>query len=111
MKTPWGYSDFETVIVDGVVLYETPSHGGIRLSKERQAKLPKDARKHNGWYEEDCDAAIPLLVFFEEVKQVRPWLKRENLCRIVLRWSPRAFEALEKAGLVSVSDRHETPVQ
>lgn len=69
-STPWGMADHEKELADGIVVYSTPSHGGIHLSPERQKVLQR-AVKFNTfaggpWYEEDCDVAVVYLVFHEE---------------------------------------------
>ncbi|HEX3729758.1 MAG TPA: hypothetical protein VHV47_08135, partial [Opitutaceae bacterium] len=44
----------------------TPSHGGIRVSLTALARIPEPLRETSfsgdGWFEEDCDWAIPYLV-------------------------------------------------
>ena len=67
-QTPWGQSDRETVIAEGIVFYSTPSHGGFRLSDERMSEMPADFRESTfvpdgRWYEEDCDAAKVVVTF------------------------------------------------
>ena len=59
--TPWGPSQTESVIAPGIINYETASHGGIWLSRNRIDEMPHYMRGHtwgsNGdhWYEEDND--------------------------------------------------------
>jgi len=74
MNTPWGRSDSVTEIADGITRVTTASHGGIRLSRERNDRMPGCFRNRNnetraGWYEEDCEWAMCALVFAEEFKQ------------------------------------------
>ena len=38
----------------------TPSHGGFKLSAALNLLIPAAFRHDGGWYEEDCDAAIPM---------------------------------------------------
>jgi hypothetical protein len=66
--TPWGRADVRTIYADGISSYETPSHGGFRLTKAREAELDAKLREVGlsaeqarmgypaGWYEEDCSA-------------------------------------------------------
>lgn len=71
MYTPWGFSDGKETLAEGIVSYSTPSHGGIRLSPERQAQLPPglDNFLHNlEWWEEDCDWAVPYVFFADDIK-------------------------------------------
>jgi len=69
MQTPWGESDYIEELARGIFHVTTPSHGGFFLSPSRVAEMP-DCFKgatfgDNGpsWYEEDCDAAMVMLVF------------------------------------------------
>lgn len=78
VSTPWGMADFETYFAPGIVFYSTPSHGGFRLSPERQAQLEtkfpgfKPFAGQRGWYEEDCDWAAVALTFPEAFPEVAP---------------------------------------
>ena len=69
--TPWGKPDTQTVIADGIIAVTTPSHGGIWLSPERLAEMPKHLRKcsftRDNWFEEDaawCAVALAWPEFF-----------------------------------------------
>lgn len=69
-STPWGMSQSEHVQADGIVWYETASHGGFHLSPERQAEFGErfpNFRTFAGgpWYEEDQDWAAVVLAFPE----------------------------------------------
>lgn len=54
----WGKPQQITTLAEGVVSVSTAGHGGIVLSKERNALVPADIRMEDGAYEEDCDWAI-----------------------------------------------------
>ena len=62
-RTPWGEAQHVTHIQEGVWFASTASHGGIKLDRKRNAKIPAVARIEGGWYEEDCAAVIPAHVF------------------------------------------------
>lgn len=66
-STPWGPAQQSRKIAPGIMEYSTAGHGGIHLSESRLAQLPEGARKPmwagRGWYEEDCDWAVPFLSF------------------------------------------------
>ncbi len=74
METPWGQSDSKEVLAEGIVSYSTPSHGGIRLSLERQRELSLVFKAADNylrtleWWEEDCDWAVPYLFFAEAIR-------------------------------------------
>lgn len=77
--TPWGNADTRETYLPGVDFYSTPSHGGFRLSKVREAELDAVLRRHGmtaeqarmgypeGWYEEDC-CALAVLAAFPETR-------------------------------------------
>jgi hypothetical protein len=75
MFTPWGISDSETEIAEGIREVSTPGHGGIWLSTERQAQLkilyPNiDNFTHDlRWWEEDCDWVVPYIVFQNDIQR------------------------------------------
>jgi hypothetical protein len=68
--TPWGKSQHVTRFATGVNFYSTAGHGGFKLSTLVNNLIPnyfKDASLFNklgwrGWYEEDCDAAIVIVI-------------------------------------------------
>lgn len=68
----WGNVDQAEELAPGIWRVGTPSHGGIVLSAERWAAMPKRMQRtpysDNGQYEEDCDAVLPLLVFRRELE-------------------------------------------
>lgn len=71
---PWGSVDRVTQLAPGIVVVSTPSHGGIWLDAAHEARLPDALKTHARqytpapWYEEDCDALIPFLVFADELR-------------------------------------------
>lgn len=99
MRTPWGPSQSVTTVAPGVLIVDTAGHGGVKLDRKRNAKVPAGARKPRGWYEEDCEALVPLLVFFEEMKSTTG-ATREMLAESLGRWLPESLSALQEAGLV-----------
>jgi len=81
-KTPrplhsiWGQVDEAKEIMNGMWRVHTPSHGGIILSPERLDHVPLalqyasfNRQGMQGFFEEDCDMAIPLATFFTEYRQ------------------------------------------
>ena len=87
--TPWGMSDGSRRIAKGVVLYETPSHGGAHLSEERQAEMPEALRTDDGWYEEDIDYNRVILGFPQYFSEKERAAAKESLKN----WAPEAYEA------------------
>jgi transposase-like protein len=70
--TPWGHSDRVTKIAEGILDVSTPSHGGIKLSLERQAQLPAGIKNFTGsytWWEEDCDWVVPFIIFKNDIQK------------------------------------------
>ena len=69
MQTPWGESDGQEHIADGITFHTTPGHGGIHLSPYRlkavEQRFP-DFTPFVGkgpFFEEDCDVAVVMLTF------------------------------------------------
>jgi hypothetical protein len=75
--SPWGAIQGERELAPGIWQVYTAGHGGILLSPERKAALPPACRAFAGfngnatgpdsWYEEDCDAVLPLTIWAEEI--------------------------------------------
>lgn len=77
--SPWGPIIDIDRLADGIYRVTSQSHGGIYLSPARRAELADKAphlleaveRKaccdKPSWWEEDCEASIPLLVFWDEL--------------------------------------------
>ena len=61
--TPWGPSQGGTVYADGVTSHSTASHGGFKLSADRNRNVHPMLRAAGGWYEEDECWAIVALTF------------------------------------------------
>ena len=94
-RTPWGTADWVTHMAPGIVSVSTPGHGGVKLSPERNRKIPAPLRQASGWYEEDCEVYIPMMAFPEAfvrdgqtVEEVREFGKQG-----VIRWMPEDYEA------------------
>ena len=59
--TPWGWTKNVEELADGVLRVSTPSHGGLKLSRERWDELPaevRDAMYTQTFAEEDCEEPI-----------------------------------------------------
>ena len=117
IHTPWGHSQHQEEIAPGIVMHHTASHGGIRLSPERQRQL---AEKTNylvqpdtsflntmQWWEEDCDWAIPYYFLADEIKAACPAHKNhvewvswvdgavEHAKESILHWHPELAHLLD----------------
>ena len=64
-SSPWGPIQTVTPLGPEVVAVTTASHGGLRVSLTALARLPELIREtrysQGGWFEEDCDWALPYL--------------------------------------------------
>ena len=59
--TPWGWTKDVKELAEGVWRVSTPSHGGLKLSRERWDSLPpalRDAMYTQTFAEEDCEEPI-----------------------------------------------------
>lgn len=65
-SSPWGRIDGVCALGPDVAEVITASHGGIRVSLTALARVSEGLRQTalsgDGWFEEDCDWAIPYLV-------------------------------------------------
>lgn len=60
--TPWGRVDSIEHLGTGIDFVGTSGHGGIKLDSRRNKKIPDYMRSHDGFYEEDCEYVIPMVV-------------------------------------------------
>ena len=93
-RTPWGAADYVTHLAPGIVSVGTPGHGGVKLSPERNRKIPTALRQASGWYEEDCDVYIPMMHYPEAfvrgeqtVDEMREFGKQG-----LINWFPNQYE-------------------
>lgn len=67
--TPWGRSQGGNTYMPGVDFYHTASHGGIKLALTLNEQIPPPFRNPEGWYEEDCEFAIPFYFFHDALRE------------------------------------------
>ena len=63
--TPWGWTFDIVELAEGIWRVLTPSHGGLKLSRERWNELPATVRETMltpGFAEEDCEEPIARLL-------------------------------------------------
>lgn len=65
--TPWGIAQSVVPQAEGIFAVETSSHGGFYLTPLRNQRIPIQFRSEDGWYEEDCNWCIPVVVFEREL--------------------------------------------
>lgn len=63
--SPWGAIQHAKQVAEGIELVSTAGHGGFKLDRRRNAKMPEVFRRPGGWYEEDCEYALVVLIFPE----------------------------------------------
>lgn len=70
--TPWGAADYVKELAPGIFSVGTPSHGGMWVSPERLAQMPKALllpatfyKTGQQWFEEDVEVARVILAFPE----------------------------------------------
>ena len=90
VATPWGNADHEKVYAEGVVFYGTPSHGGFKLDRIRNAQVSAALRESGGWYEEDCAWAKVIYAF----PDLFPEDVRASAIETLKGWYPDAWETL-----------------
>jgi hypothetical protein len=88
--TPWGVSQRTTVYADGVECHSTASHGGFKLSVERNCKVHSPLRSKGGFYEEDCAWAAVAITF----PDLFTGFERRCAEATIRDWQPDAWEAI-----------------
>lgn len=78
-----------TDIAPGIVFLETPGHGYVLLSPDRNERVHAALRREDARYEEDLDANIAALTFPEAF----PNVKTENAKRTLINWYPDEMRA------------------
>ncbi len=61
-QSPWGKVQTKQELAPGIWSVSTAGHGGIKLSRGRNAAVPKYMRAEGGWYEEDEQWSIAAVV-------------------------------------------------
>jgi hypothetical protein len=95
-RTPWGPAQHQEKVADGIVFVPTEGHGGYKLSKERNAAIPRPYRSASGWYEEDTEQHI--VVFYHHDVVARQDANRTRDERLAAEdeslrdWYPAAWE-------------------
>lgn len=67
-SSPWGPVQQADCLAPGIWQVMTASHGGILLSAERQRAMPAALALDGAAYEEDCDWALVILAFEDELR-------------------------------------------
>lgn len=89
--SPWGKVQSITNFIDGMVFVSTASHGGIKLSRQLNAKIPAYMRRAGGWYEEDIDWCIPFIIFNDELL-AQGKSEYAQAVKTMLSWLPETYE-------------------
>jgi len=104
--SPWGYAQQVRRVCDGIDIISTASHGGVRVCDDAKTILSSSCLERGVrlgkylYFEEDCDAAIPLYELlslgFHHAIDGNDERYRDNLYRSIMRWNPQYLQALEK---------------
>ena len=75
-SSPWGPVQSVEALGPDAVFVTTASHGGLRLSDAALERLPPALQATpfsvGGWFEEDCDWALPYLALRLDAFEVEP---------------------------------------
>lgn len=96
-STPWGPAQESHRMAPGVISYSTARHGGIHLSPSVNELVPDYMRLPSGWYEEDCDWAIPVIALAGKLElnfdhHLEPNSAYFHAYQTLKNWHPDAFE-------------------
>jgi hypothetical protein len=96
--SPWGAIQDKRELAPGIWTVSTAGHGGIKLSRERNAAMPNYMRNEGGWYEEDCEwakAAVVHPIGFQRVVKIEGKPDRtefEYAMEVFRNWHPDQYE-------------------
>lgn len=93
-RTPWGSAQWVTDYAPGIASVSTAGHGGVKLSRERNAEIPAPLRRASGWYEEDLEAAIVVRYFPEAFSTAErdAEQRRDAAEETIKNWMPDEWE-------------------
>ena len=95
-RTPWGPAQQQEEIAHGIVFVPTDGHGGYKLSKERNAAIPRPMRNSSGWYEEDTERRLVEFYHFDAIRpNVTATERSERLAELdegIRDWYPAQWE-------------------
>lgn len=89
-RSPWGTVDYVSRRAVGITDVGTASHGGVKLSAERNRAVHEAWRRPGGWYEEDCEWAIAAVTFPEAYPPEHVATARKT----ARNWFPDEYEAV-----------------
>jgi hypothetical protein len=97
--SPWGRIQGVKPIMPGMAFVSTASHGGVKVAAELNARIPAYMRRPDGWYEEDCEWAIPFVALEGDIlsalrcKEIQsPMIEQREYVPTLCRWFPDAYE-------------------
>ena len=111
-RTPWGAAQYVEHVAHGIVSVGTAGHGGVKLSPERNRKIPPALRNASGWYEEDCESYIPMMIHAEAFARDGRSVDETYLTarKGVVNWFPdeyeQAFDVVLPVGASFIKDQH-----
>lgn len=87
----WGDIQCVEKLANGIWTVSTASHGGIKLDRQHNARVPKHMRMPGGWYEEDCAWSIPFVLFRNKLQHLSnyDYIEARKCFRM---WFPDQYE-------------------
>jgi len=104
-RSPWGtINSVETLDAEnGAWFVSTPGHGGVKLSAALNAKIPAPLRCKGGWYEEDCEWAIPGYFLPQTLRGAPATVTAEVCAKTIKNYFPKGWAATGRAVTVEES--------
>lgn len=93
--SPWGRIDNIKILIEGVEDVSTPSHGGIKLNRKYNNKIPKEFRTAGGYYEEDAEWSIVCTYIPEAFSESARIIAKDTLKN----WFPEVYESFYQVTL------------
>ena len=92
-KSPWGAVQHFQTITEGVELVSTAGHGGLKVARAQNARIPAPLRRAGGWYEEDAEASIVLWALYDASIAETFGASRDRHAETVRAYYPDAWTA------------------
>jgi len=106
MITPWGESQTIDKVATGIKFVTTASHGGYKITKLLLREIPRKVLNstwgglgRDGWFEEDCDAAI-INCYFPEAMPWKDSADWDSMHAELKRLNPAAHADLTMKGII-----------
>lgn len=94
-SSPWGSIQSASELIPGAWLVHTAGHGGVKLDRKLNARVPESVRRPGGWYEEDCEWSLAVVALADMFPA--SWV--DSAHRTAKNWYPDEYARLTGASV------------